>query len=191
MGSLPELNAIIAVFSTGPVGVGDGLGATNKTVPSTGLPLAFRWRSTVVPLTVPQPFIVLSLPFTAFPRAFTACQVVMATCDAAGRLLQPDKPLTAIDATFSNAAQVGSVLLPSFTALSLPVHCPFVAFSNSAKVGSNLHCLSRRSPPFLRLSPPNHRLSLSHGKIQTFVLLKILSPSLLMHLLKVEGGAAE
>ena len=62
MGSLPELNAIIAVFSTGPVGVGDGAGATNQTV-------------------------------------------VMATCTAAGGLLQPDKPLTAIDATFAKAGQ--------------------------------------------------------------------------------------
>ena len=57
-----RLQAIIAVFSTGPVGVGDALGATNASV-------------------------------------------VLPACDAAGRLLQPDKPFTAIDATFARAGQ--------------------------------------------------------------------------------------
>jgi hypothetical protein len=61
-GSLPELNAIIAVFSTGPVGVGDGMGATDKSI-------------------------------------------VLPTCDAAGRLLQPDRPLLAVDATFAKPGQ--------------------------------------------------------------------------------------
>ena len=32
MGSLPELNAIIAVFSTGPVGVGDARGASDASI---------------------------------------------------------------------------------------------------------------------------------------------------------------
>jgi len=60
--SLPELNAVIAAFSTGPVGLGDGLRATNRSI-------------------------------------------VMPACDAAGRLLQPDRPLLAIDATFARADQ--------------------------------------------------------------------------------------
>jgi hypothetical protein len=62
MMALPELNAIIAVFSTGPVGIADGVNATNATL-------------------------------------------VMSTCDSAGRLLQPDKPFTPIDATFARAGQ--------------------------------------------------------------------------------------
>jgi hypothetical protein len=35
----------------------------------------------------------------------TDASVVMPTCDASGRLLHPDKPLTAVDATFSRAGQ--------------------------------------------------------------------------------------
>ena len=62
VGSLPELNAIIAAFSTGPVGLGDGMGATDKSV-------------------------------------------VMPTCDAAGKLLQPDRPLLAVDSTFAKTGQ--------------------------------------------------------------------------------------
>jgi hypothetical protein len=60
--SLPELNAVIAAFSTGPVGIGDGPNATNRAI-------------------------------------------VLPACDAGGWLLQPDKPLTAIDATFAKAGQ--------------------------------------------------------------------------------------
>ena len=62
MGALPELNAVIAAFSTGPVGLGDGLGATDASV-------------------------------------------VLPACDAGGRLLQPDRPLLAVDATFSRVGQ--------------------------------------------------------------------------------------
>jgi hypothetical protein len=61
-GALPELNAVIAAFSTGPVGVGDGINATDKAV-------------------------------------------VMPTCDAAGMLLQPDRPMLAIDATYCRNGQ--------------------------------------------------------------------------------------
>ena len=62
-GSLPELNAIIAAFSTGPVGLGDGLDATNYSF------------------------------------------IVLPACDSGGRLLQPDRPLLAIDATFCKSGQ--------------------------------------------------------------------------------------
>ena len=62
MGALPELNAIIAALSTGPVGLGDGLGATDASI-------------------------------------------VLPAHDASGRLLQPDRPLLAIDATFCRASQ--------------------------------------------------------------------------------------
>lgn len=60
--ALPELNAIIAAFSTGPVGVGDGMNATDKAI-------------------------------------------VLPTCDGAGRLLQPDRPMLAVDATFCSPGQ--------------------------------------------------------------------------------------
>eukprot|EP00039_Didymoeca_costata_P021206 m.343770 g.343770 ORF g.343770 m.343770 type:complete len:809 (+) comp23276_c0_seq1:128-2554(+) len=60
--ALPELNAIIAAFSTGPVGVGDGLNATDA-------------------------------------------DIVLPTCDKDGGLLQPDRPLLAIDATFCKDGQ--------------------------------------------------------------------------------------
>eukprot|EP01043_Picozoa_sp_COSAG02_P056000 COSAG02_NODE_6577_length_3484_cov_1.829542_2_plen_344_part_00 len=61
-GALPELNAIIAVFSTGPTGVADGLGASAR-------------------------------------------NVVLPTCNTAGELLQPDRPLLAVDATYTRPRQ--------------------------------------------------------------------------------------
>ena len=61
-GALPELNAIIAAFSTGPVGVADGLGATSRSV-------------------------------------------VLPTCNAAGELLQPDRPMLAVDASYTRPGQ--------------------------------------------------------------------------------------
>lgn len=61
-GSNCELNAIVSVLSTGPVGISDKAGGTNATI-------------------------------------------AMATCDTAGTLLQPSKPLTPSDRTYAPAGR--------------------------------------------------------------------------------------
>ena len=74
------LDSLVAAFSTGPVGLGDGPGYTNPTL-------------------------------------------ALATCRADGTLLQPDKPLTALDETFwwgaaEGGAPEGRRLLGSHATLS-------------------------------------------------------------------------
>lgn len=64
-GSNVELNTIVAVLSTGPVGISDKVGATNATL-------------------------------------------IMATCDANGRLLQPSKPLTPSERMYTTIGAAGS-----------------------------------------------------------------------------------